>query len=174
VVSGKVPAPRPIEVRFTNSDTAATVVVDPHASPDAVRQAFQEWLAREVVEGQHEPSGQMGGGGRAYGLLKDAAGVAATAGVGVAMGPGKFVASLAANVTTAVGTMAGAGGRVLADTGLGYQRATHTFDADLAANLRSGKATAQQLIAFQDHVRYLAGRFARAHEVHEWLAELDR
>jgi hypothetical protein len=63
---------------------------------------------------------------------------------------------------------------MIADTGLGYQKAGHTFDADLAANLRSGKATPQQLMAFQDHVRYLAGRFARAHAVHEWLADLDR
>ena len=75
------------------------------------------------------------------------------------------MASLAAGLTTAGGTLLAGGARVLADAGLGNIKALREWQRDLSVQLRSGDATSQQLTIFNARAGFLGDRLRNAFEL---------
>jgi hypothetical protein len=173
VVSGETGG-KPVLPLRTNSDTALTVVVDPHSAHDLVRQEIGSLLDKVTRDGQSMPTGAPDAGGLAYGLLKDGATAVGQLGAAALGNPGALVKAVAPSVTNALGTVVGGGGRTLGDAGLAAVKARRSFESNLATSLRSGKASPQHVVAFQSRVSYLAGRFEWARQTYGWLADPDQ
>jgi hypothetical protein len=160
----------PARLRWTNSDTALTVVVDPHATPDQVRQEIGDWLDRHIDKGLVLPSGRPGTGDQLLGLGKEVTGAAAQLGGAAVADVAKFLGSAVVGATTAGGTLAGGLARIVAETGMAQTKAQRGFTLELSEQLRSGSASAQQLGVFNDRIRGAAGRLRAAQEILDWLA----